>query len=64
MLLHYQLPPQVVLVYANKLSLFFIYWIAFVSVEHNVAIGSALMMVILLGHVNYLSRISIWTLRT
>jgi hypothetical protein len=64
MLTDFQLPPHVVLMYANKLSLFFVYWLAYLSAELSAPIGTALMMVILFGHTNYLSRNNIWTLRT
>ena len=50
-------PPQVTFVYAHKLYLFICYWIAFLTAENHIYIGTILMLMLLIGHLDFLTHL-------
>lgn len=53
-----ELSPNVIYLYANKLTLFILYTSAFAIQEQNAYIGTLIMLLILVGHLKFLARVN------
>lgn len=51
------LPPSVVFLYANKLSLFMFYWLVILTFEIDKRIGVMFGLLVVFGHAQFLNNI-------